>query len=39
MNKSDTFIGKVRSVTGSTIAIELDENVGSTLPIIDGVLY
>ena len=34
-----TFIGKVRSVTGSTLAIELDEGIRSTLPIIDGVLY
>lgn len=39
MNHQETFIGKVRSVTGSVIAIELDENIRSTLPIIDGVLY
>ncbi|MFA6458500.1 MAG: ATP-binding protein [Patescibacteria group bacterium] len=36
---NETFIGKVSSVTGSTLAIELDENIRSTLPIIDGVLY
>jgi len=29
----------VRSVTGNTITIELDEDIRSTLPIIDGVLY
>jgi len=39
MNKSETFIGKVRSVIGSSIAIELDENICSTLPIIQGELY
>lgn len=36
---SETAIGKVSSVTGSTLAIELDENIRSTLPIIDGILY
>ena len=36
---NETLIGKVRSVTGSTLAIELDENIRSTLPIIDGILY
>ncbi len=39
MKNSETFIGKVRSVTGGTLAIELDENIQSTLPIIEGVLY
>ena len=39
MEQSETFIGKVGSVTGSSISIELDENMRSTLPIIDGVLY
>lgn len=39
MINNESFIGKVRSVTGSTIAIELDSNIGSTLPIIGGVLY
>jgi len=39
MNRAETFIGKVRSVTGSTISIELDENICSTLPVIDGILY
>ena len=38
-NNNETLIGKVRSVTGSTLAIELDENIRSTLPIIDGILY
>lgn len=39
MSNSETFIGKVRSVTGSSLAIELDENIRSTLPIIDGIMY
>jgi len=39
MLKEETYIGKVRSVSGSTVSIELDENIYSTLPIIDGVLY
>ncbi|MBB5348400.1 ATP-binding protein [Desulfoprunum benzoelyticum] len=39
MSNSASYIGKVRSVTGSTLAIELDANIGSTLPIIDGILY
>ncbi len=39
MNRAETFIGTVGSVTGSTISIELDDNICSTLPIIDGILY
>lgn len=39
MKKRESFIGKVRSVTGSTLAIELDTEIGPTLPIIDGILY
>lgn len=39
MNKEETYIGKVRSVTGSSIAVELDERIQSTLPVINGVLY
>jgi len=39
MKNNETFIGKVRSVTGNTLAIELDENIHSTIPIIEGVLY
>jgi len=39
MHNKETFIGKVKSVTGSVLSIELDENIQSTLPIIDGVLY
>src|SRR5260221_8582124 len=39
-SNTSTFIGKVRSVTGSKIAIQLDDKVyKSTMPIIDGVLY
>lgn len=37
---SSTFIGKVRSVTGSRISIQLDDKVyKSTMPIVDGILY
>lgn len=39
MKNNETIIGKVRSVTGSTLAVELDDSIRSTLPIIDGVLY
>jgi hypothetical protein len=39
MLNDETYIGKVRSVSGSAVAIELDEKIYSTLPIIDGVLY
>jgi len=39
MKNKDTMIGRVRSVTGSTLAVELDEDIRSTLPIIDGILY
>lgn len=39
MKNKETMMGRVRSVTGSTLAIELDENIRSTLPIIDGILY
>jgi hypothetical protein len=39
-NQSSTFIGKVRSVTGSKISIQLDDKVyKSTMPIVDGILY
>ncbi|MBE2226244.1 MAG: ATP-binding protein [Ignavibacteria bacterium] len=37
---SETFIGKVRSVTGSQILVQLDsERVTSTMPMINGILY
>lgn len=37
---SSTFIGKVRSVTGSKISIQLDDKVyKSTMPIVEGILY
>ena len=39
VKNNETYIGKVRSVTGSSLAIELDENIRSTLPIIEGILY
>jgi len=39
MKNKETIIGKVKSVTGSALAIKLDENIRSTLPIIDGILY
>src|SRR5690606_9820508 len=39
-NISSTFIGKVRSVTGSKIAIQLDDKVyKSSMPIVEGILY
>lgn len=38
--QTSTFIGKVRSVTGSKISIQLDDKVyKSTMPIVDGILY
>lgn len=40
INKEQTFIGKVRSVTGSKISIQLDDKVyKSSMPIISGILY
>lgn len=40
MSKEQTFIGKVRSVTGSKISIQLDDKVyRSSMPIISGILY
>jgi uncharacterized protein len=41
MNDSQqTFIGRVRSVTGGRISIQLDEKIyKSSMPIIDGILY
>ncbi len=39
MKNKESFIGKVWSVTGSTLAIRLDANIGSTLPIVEGILY
>lgn len=37
---NQSFIGKVRSVTGSKISIQLDDQVyKSSMPIIDGILY
>lgn len=40
IDKKQTFIGKVRSVTGSKISIQLDDKVyKSTMPIISGILY
>jgi len=39
-NTASTFIGRVRSVTGSKIAIQLDDKVHkSSMPIVDGILY
>lgn len=34
----ETYIGKVRSVSGSTVSILL-EGLNSTMPIIDGIVY
>lgn len=39
-NNNSSFIGKVRSVTGSKISILLDDKVyKSSMPVIDGILY
>jgi hypothetical protein len=40
IDKAQSYIGKVRSVTGSKIAVQLDDRVNkSSMPIIDGILY
>jgi len=35
----DTLIGQIASVTGSVISVKLLDNIKSTMPIIDGVVY
>src|SRR3990167_764675 len=38
-NSKQTLIGKVKSISGSLLSIQLDESVKSTMPIIGGLLY
>ena len=35
----DTLIGQIASVAGSVISVKLLDNIKSTMPIIDGVVY
>ena len=35
----DTLIGQIASVTGSIVSVKLLDNIKSTMPIIDGVVY
>jgi DNA helicase HerA-like ATPase len=37
--RNDTLIGRVKSVTGSKISVQLDERIPSTMPIIEGRVY
>lgn len=34
-----TLIGKVNSISGTLISVQMDEGVKSTMPIIDGLVY
>lgn len=38
-NLKQTLIGKVKSISGNLLSIQLDESVKSTMPIISGLLY
>jgi len=35
----DTFVGVIASVTGNVISVKLLDNIKSTMPIIDGIVY
>ena len=35
----DTLIGQIASVTGNVISVKLLDNIKSTMPIIDGIVY
>lgn len=39
MVNSNSIVGKVLSVSGNTISVQLSDNVKSNSPIIDGVVY
>jgi DNA helicase HerA-like ATPase len=39
MEKSLTKIGEIKSVNGNTISVQLDDNIKSNMPIINGVVY
>lgn len=34
-----TLVGRVKSISGNKISIQLDDSIKSTMPIVDGVLY
>ncbi|MBU3142723.1 ATP-binding protein [Clostridium sp. CF012] len=36
---NQTFIGKIKNVSGNKISVRLDERVKSMMPIIDGIVY
>jgi len=38
-NRNQSKIGEVESVSGNTISVKLADNIQSTLPVIDGVVY
>jgi hypothetical protein len=38
-HKKDTLIGQIASVTGNVISVKLLDNIKSTMPIIDGIVY
>lgn len=37
--RNSTLVGRVKSVTGSKISVQLDERIPSTMPIIEGRVY
>ena len=39
MNNSETQIGKVVSVTGNVMSVQLSDSIKSNMPIIDGIVY
>ncbi len=38
-NRRQSKIGDVESVSGNTISVKLSDNIQSTLPVIDGIVY
>ena len=38
-HSKDTLIGQIASVTGNVISVKLLDNIKSTMPIIDGIVY
>ncbi|KAF0147822.1 MAG: Bipolar DNA helicase [Ignavibacteria bacterium] len=38
-DQNSTLIGRVKSITGSKVSIQLDSKIKSIMPIVDGVLY
>ena len=39
MNKNQTEIGEIVSVSGNVIAVQLSDTVKSNMPVIDGIVY